>query len=134
MRIGKTIGGKLYWGFGGILVVVAVLSGANLVALFYEQGTKGTYKRVIEMSRQTSEVEQAVLNSDLHLRNYLLGNGDTHEADLLTDSMNDVDRAISKAEGTVSFLPQGEAARQLLGQVRTIQKDWGASFAMPLVG
>src|SRR5262245_41221432 len=96
MRIGKTIGSKLYWGFGGILIVVAVLSVANLVAMFYEQGTKETYKRVIEMSRQTSEVEQAVLNSGLHLRNYLLGNGDTHEADLLTDSMNEVDRAITK--------------------------------------
>src|SRR5215468_6163059 len=133
MRIGKTIGSKLYWGFGGILVVVAVLSVANLVALFYEQGTRETYKRLIEMSRQTSEVEQAVLNSGLHLRNYLLGNGDTHEADLLTDSMNEVDRAITKAEGTAAYLKQGEAAKQLLEQVRTIQKDWGASFAAPLV-
>jgi methyl-accepting chemotaxis protein len=133
MRIGKTIGGKLYWGFGGILVVVAVLSVADLVALFYEQGTKDTYKRVIEMSRQTSEVEQAVLNSGLHLRNYLLGNGDTQEATQLTDSMNEVDRAISKAEGTASFLSQGETARQLLEQVRAIQKDWATNFAMPLV-
>jgi methyl-accepting chemotaxis protein len=133
MRIGRTIGSKLYWGFGGILIVVAVLSVANLVALFYEQGTKETYKGVIEMSRQTSEVEQAVLNSGLHLRNYLLGNGDTHEADLLTDSMNEVDRTITKAEGTAAYLTQGEAAKQLLEQVRTIQKDWGATFAIPLV-
>src|SRR5262249_60474922 len=71
MRIGKTIGGKLYWGFGGILVVVAVLSAANLVALFYEQGTKETFKRGIEMSRQTSDVEQGDLNTRLQLRNYL---------------------------------------------------------------
>src|SRR5215472_8216836 len=133
MRIGKTIGGKLYWGFGGILIVVIALSLADLAALIHEQTTKDTYKRAIEMAWQTSRLEQAVLNSGLHLRNYLLGNGDTHEADLLNQNMHEVDQDITDAEVTASFLSQGDGAKQLLEQVRAIQKDWGETFASPLV-
>jgi len=133
MRIGKTISAKLYWGFGTILVVVVALSLADLAVLIHEQNTKDTYKQSIAMARQNSDLQQAVMNSGVHLRNYLLGNGDTHEAALLSQDMNEVDRYITKAEDTATFLPQGDRSKQLLEQIRSIQKEWGESFAMPLV-
>src|SRR5260370_12106016 len=47
MRIGKTIGGKLYWGFGGILVVVVFLSLLALIAARDEQTNKDMYTTAI---------------------------------------------------------------------------------------
>jgi methyl-accepting chemotaxis protein len=133
MRIGKTISAKLYWGFGTILVVVVALSLADLAVLVHEQNTKDTYKQSIAMARQNSDLQQAVMNSGVHLRNYLLGNGDTHEAALLFQDNDMVDRDINRAEDTATSLPQGDKSKQLLEQIRSIQKEWVDSFATPLV-
>src|SRR5215471_19332404 len=132
MRIGKTIGGKLRWGFGGILAVVIVLSTANLIATAYERTTKDTYKKAIEMSRQMSDLKQDIKNNDLHLRNLLL-NGDPRETSLMTQGLAELNQAITRAEDTSSYLgSEREHAKGLLEQVRGIEKEWGDSFAMPL--
>jgi methyl-accepting chemotaxis protein len=132
MRIGKTIGGKLYWGFGGILSVVIVLSMADVIAVWNEQSTKDTYKKAIAMSQQMSEVTQAIMNNRLHLRNFLL-NGDSRESDLLSRGATDVDQLLTKVEGTASNLQEGEKAKVLLKQLREDEKDWMANFAAPLI-
>jgi methyl-accepting chemotaxis protein len=135
MRIG-TIAGKLYAGFGGILAVVIMLTLIDLVAVKHEQTTKEMYKKAIEMSRQMSDLNQATMNNRLHLRNFLL-NGDSREADMLTEGVAQVDLLVSKTEETTSYLSQdksqGEHARQLLETLRGIEKDWATSFATPLM-
>ena len=133
MRIGKTIGGKLYWGFGGILVIVITLSLLDLIAVGHEQTTKDVYKRAIQTAQQMSDLDQGVMNNRLHLRNFLL-NGDTREADWLTKGVEDVDRQLVKIEETTSYLSQDrERARQLLETLRAAEKDWAAGFAVPLM-
>jgi methyl-accepting chemotaxis protein len=136
MQIGKTIAGKLYLAFGGILVVVITLTLIDLVAVKHEQTTKEMYKKAIEMSRQMSDLKQATMDNRLHLRNFLL-NGDSREADMLTEGVAEVDQLVTKTEETTSYLSQekaqGDRAKQLLEALRAIEKDWAANFATPLM-
>jgi methyl-accepting chemotaxis protein len=132
MRIGKTIAGKLNWGFGLILGVVFILSVIDIIAVLHEQGTKDTYNTAIEMGKQMSDLKQVMMNNRLHLRNFLL-NGDSRESDLLTKGVDEVDLTVSKIEGTISHLDQHERAKQLLEEVRSMEKEWSGNFAAPLM-
>ena len=132
MQFGKTIAGKLNWGFGLILGGVFVLSLMDIFAVAHEQSTKDTYKVGIAMGQQMSDLKQAMMNNRLHLRNFLL-NGDSRESDLLNKGIDDVDVNISKIEGTTAQLEQHEKAKQLLEEVRAMEKEWAGNFAAPLM-
>jgi methyl-accepting chemotaxis protein len=134
MRIGKTIGGKLYLGFGGILAVVIVLSLFNLIAVGHEQATREMYKKAIEMESKMSRLNKDVMNNRLHLRNFLL-NGDSRESDFLTRGVEAVDRQLTSISDTTSYLPakDGDQAKVLLEALRSAEKDWMTSFAGPLM-
>jgi methyl-accepting chemotaxis protein len=136
MRIGdiggKTIAGKLRWGFGGILGVVLVLAFFVGIAILHEQGTKDSYKLAIGMAQQMSDLKQAINSNRMHLRNFLL-NGDNREAAALTIGMADLNKQISKMEETANSLSEThEKGRQLLELVRGNEKDWAENFAAPL--
>jgi methyl-accepting chemotaxis protein len=129
---GNTIAGKLRWGFGGILGVVLVLALFVGLAILHEQGTKDSYKRVIDMNKQVSAVYQTIMVNRMHLRNFLL-NGDSREAQMLTDGMKELNGLIDQAESITNSLPDGrDHARELLETVRGNEKDWADSFAAPL--
>src|SRR5258707_7518221 len=133
MRIGKTIGGKLNWVFPGMGLFVVVVFVLALFAVGHALTTKDTYKRAIQMDRQLSDLNQGVMNNRLHLRNFLL-NGDSRESDLLTKGVAEVSQQVTKTEETTSYLSQDhDKAKQLLEQVRDIEKDWTANFATPLI-
>jgi methyl-accepting chemotaxis protein len=135
MKFGKTIGGKLYFGFGAILVVVIFLSLVDLLTVRHEQNTKDTYQKAIAMAGQLSRLNQSVMYNRLHLRNFLL-NGDSREAELLTKGSEEVDRQLTAVEDTTSPLSGSndvDHARQLLEAVRLAEKDWMSSFASPLM-
>ncbi|HEX7286358.1 MAG TPA: methyl-accepting chemotaxis protein [Candidatus Angelobacter sp.] len=133
MRFGKTINAKLFWGFGASLVIMFTLFMVNLVAARHEQNSVDTYKRAIEMANQRSELDKAIRDNRLHLRNFLL-NGDTRESDLLYGGLGEVERLITRMEETTTYLPQErDRAQQLLRRVRDIEKSWAAYFANPLV-
>src|SRR5262249_5490304 len=133
MRFGKTIGGKLYWGFGLIMAVGFVGSLAALFTLAHEGGTKDTYKQGINPARQMSDLTQAIMNNRLHLRNFLL-NGDGREAEMLNRGMDSVNQLINKTEETANNLPQyREKAKNLLETIRASEKDWADTFATPLI-
>jgi methyl-accepting chemotaxis protein len=129
---GKTIAGKLRWGFGGILGVVLVLAFFVGIAILHEQGTKDSYKRVIDMNKQVSAVYQTIMVNRMHLRNFLL-NGDNREAQMLGDGMRELNRLIDQAESVTNSLPESrDRAKQLLEVVRGNEKDWSDNFAAPL--
>jgi methyl-accepting chemotaxis protein len=134
MSIGKTIGGKLYIGFGAILVLVTLLTTVDLLTVRHEQTTKDMYQKAIEMARQLSNLKQSVMYDRLHLRNFLL-NGDSRESELLSKGSEEVDKQLSSIEETTSYLStgDGERARQLLEVVRAAEKDWMTNFASPLM-
>ncbi len=90
MRMNKSIGGKLYMGFGLIMAIVIVAFIVNWVAVRHEQSTRALYKKSITMVESLSKLDRARNENRLFLRNFLL-NGDRREADALAKGQSDVD-------------------------------------------
>ena len=82
MSINKTIGGKLYLGFGLIMAIVIGSFLFNWIAVRHEQATRALYKKSITMVENLSRLDKARNANRLFLRNFLL-NGDRREADAL---------------------------------------------------
>jgi methyl-accepting chemotaxis protein len=134
MRFGKNISGKLFLGFGAILAIVVALFTINLVAAWHEQNSVETYKKAIEMANQRAALDKAIRDNRLHLRNFLL-NGTQQDSDMLFQGIGNVDQLITRTEeSTSSYLPQErEKVKQLLDDVRDLEKNWTAKFATPLI-
>jgi len=123
MRIGKTIGGKLYLGFGLVLGTVFVMFLVNYFAVLHEQNTRAVYQKSIKMSDNLSKLDQARMNNRLHLRNFLL-NGDGREADALARGVTEAEQRINDVKETSASLGNdNEKARQLLDKLTTAEKS-----------
>jgi methyl-accepting chemotaxis protein len=132
MNFGKTISGKLYAGFGAIFCIVIICFAADIWAVWHAQTTGDTYRKAIAMQGQRYELDRAIGENRLHLRNFLL-NGDTRESEALFKGIADVDQLIDRTENATSYLRDSDRAKQLLHTVREIEKDWATNFATPLV-
>ena len=133
MRMSKSIGGKLYMGFGLIMTIVVIAFILNWAAVWHEQNTRVVYKKSITMVESLSKLDRARNQNRLFLRNFLL-NGDRREADFLAKGESDVDLLINdiKANGT-SLGENTDRARQLLDQLAESEREWGRTFAAPLM-
>ena len=133
MRMSKSIGGKLYMGFGLIMAIVVVAFVLNWGAVWHEQNTRIVYKKSITMVENLSKLDRARNQNRLFLRNFLL-NGDRREADSLAKGESDVDLLINAMKETGNSLGDNTArARQLLDQLAEAERDWGRIFAAPLM-
>ena len=133
MHMSKSIGGKLYMGFGLIMAIVVVAFVLNWGAVWHEQNTRIVYKKSITMVENLSKLDRARNQNRLFLRNFLL-NGDRREADALAKGENDVELLINdiKENGT-SLGENTSRARQLLDQLAEAEREWGRTFAAPLM-
>ena len=133
MRMSKSIGGKLYMGFGLIMAIVVVAFVLNWGAVWHEQNTRIVYKKSITMVENLSKLDKARNQNRLFLRNFLL-NGDRREADALAKGESDVDLLINdiKTNGT-SLGDNSARARQLLDQLADSEREWARTFAAPLM-
>ena len=59
MRISKSIGGKLYMGFGLIMAIVVGAFIVNWLAVRHEQTTRALYKKSITMVENLSKLDRA---------------------------------------------------------------------------
>ena len=112
MRINKTIGGKLYIGFGLIMAIVVVAFLVNWLAVRHEQTTRELYKQSITMGESLSKLDKARNENRLFLRNFLL-NGDRREADALTRGQGEVERLINEIKDNMTALGDSNRAKQL---------------------
>jgi len=132
MRFNKTIGGKLYLGFGLIMAIVLMAFVFNWVAVYHEQTTRAIYKQSITMADSLSKLDKARSENRLYLRNFLL-NGDRREADSLTRGQSEVERLINEIKDNTTALGDTSRAKQLLDQLADSERDWGRTFAAPLM-
>ncbi|HWF06620.1 MAG TPA: methyl-accepting chemotaxis protein [Candidatus Angelobacter sp.] len=133
MRMNKTIGGKLYLGFGLIMIIVVAAFLVNWIAVRHEQTTRASYKRSITMVENLSKLDRARNQNRLFLRNFLL-NGDRREADALARGENDVDALINGIkENGVGVGDNNAKARELLDQLAESEREWARTFASPLM-
>ena len=131
MSINKTIGGKLYLGFGLIMAIVIVSFLFNWLAVRHEQSTRALYKKSITMVENLSRLDKARNANRLFLRNFLL-NGDRREADALSKGESDVDSMIAEIKNSLA-MDDSNRGRQLLDQLADSERDWARSFAAPLM-
>jgi methyl-accepting chemotaxis protein len=133
MRMNKSIGGKLYMGFGLLMAIVVVAFIVNWGAVWHEQNTRAVYKKSITMVESLSKLDRARNQNRLFLRNFLL-NGDRRESDALAKGENDVDLLITDIKENGSGLGENTAkARQLLDQLAESEHEWARTFATPLM-
>jgi methyl-accepting chemotaxis protein len=131
MSINKTIGGKLYLGFGLIMAIVIGSFLFNWLAVRHEQATRALYKKSITMVESLSRLDKARNANRLFLRNFLL-NGDRREADELAKGESEVDGMIAEIKSGLA-MDDSTRARQLLDQLADSERDWARSFAAPLM-
>jgi len=132
MRINKTIGGKLYMGFGLIMAIVLLAFLFNWGAVRHEQTTRAIYKQSITLGESLSKLERARNENRLYLRNFLL-NGDRREADALTHGQSEVENLINEIKNNTATMADSARARQLLDQLAEAEREWSRSFASPLM-
>jgi methyl-accepting chemotaxis protein len=133
MRMNKTIGGKLYMGFGLIMIVVVAAFLVNWIAVRHEQATRASYKRSITMVENLSKLDRARNQNRLFLRNFLL-NGDRREADALARGENDVESLINGIKDNgVGAGDSNAKAREFLDQLAESEREWARTFASPLM-
>jgi methyl-accepting chemotaxis protein len=132
MRINKTIGGKLYLGFGLIMAIVLMAFVFNWVAVHHEQTTRAIYKQSITMGDSLSKLDKARSENRLFLRNFLL-NGDRREADALTRGQGEEERLINEIKDNMTALGDSSRAKQLLDQLADSEREWSRVFATPLM-
>jgi methyl-accepting chemotaxis protein len=131
MSINKTIGGKLYLGFGLIMAIVIGSFLFNWLAVRHEQATRALYKKSIAMVENLSRLDKARNANRLFLRNFLL-NGDRREADELAKGESEVDGMIAEIKNGLA-MDDSTRARQLLDQLADSERDWARTFAAPLM-
>ena len=132
MRISKSIGGKLYTGFGLIMAIVISAFIVNWIAVRHEQTTRALYKKSITMVESLSRLDSKRNQNRLFLRNFLL-NGDRRESDALARGQNDVESLINDIKESDAALGDKARARQLLDQLADAEREWARLFATPLM-
>jgi methyl-accepting chemotaxis protein len=132
MRINKTIGGKLYLGFGLIMAIVLLAFLFNWGAVRHEQTTRAIYKQSITLGESLSKLERGRNENRLYLRNFLL-NGDRREADALTHGQSEVENLINEIKNNTTTMADSARARQLLDQLAEAEREWSRTFAAPLM-
>src|SRR5215467_8340824 len=103
MQMNKSIAGKLYLGFGLIMVIVVFAFIVNWIAVKHEQSTRELFKQSISMVENLSGLDKKRNENRLYLRNFLL-NGDRREADLLAKGQVDLDGLINQIKATAGSL------------------------------
>jgi len=133
MQMNKSIGGKLYLGFGLIMTIVVLAFIVNWAAVQHEQNTRALYKKSITMVENLSKLDRVRNQNRLFLRNFLL-NGDRREADSLARGQSELEAQISQIKETANAIDDDNTrVRQLLDQLADSEREWLRSFANPLM-
>ncbi len=122
-----TIGRKLYYGFGGMIILVVLVVIVNFVALGREHTARKNTEHSIELMEATSNIRFHLMENRLYLSNYLLS-GDSSEAEQLQTGVLTLSNIVEDAEKKAS--PEERTA---LERVFQVEQDWHANFALPLI-
>jgi len=115
-----TIGRKLYWNFGAILLMVVVLFFVNIVAMYRERSTKAA-------AETTDKIRFQMMQNRLYLSNYLLS-GDTREVDRMNEGTRQLNTQLQFSQRLAS-----EQEREALDKVQRNEESWVTEFAGPLL-
>src|SRR4051794_16573142 len=104
---------KLYYGFGAVLLILALLFGVSWISMDRQQKSQASLRVALEEKGATEAVNRQMMQNRLALGNYLLS-GDTREADKMTAGVAALEKKIELAEGRAGTAEQ----RNALARVR----------------
>ena len=115
------------------MAIVVMAFVFNWVAVRHEQTTRALYKSPSRWWKAYPSWTRRRSENRLFLRNFLL-NGDRREADALARGQSEVERLINeiKENGNGAWETRNRA-QQLLDQLADAEREWGRTFAAPLM-
>jgi methyl-accepting chemotaxis protein len=123
-----TIGKKLYFGFGSILVILSIVFIVNFTALVREHSVRDKAASTLDSDQTIESVRYQMMEARLDLRNFLLS-GDPHiEAETNKQEADLIDYIAKAKAGTGD-----DIVRNALVQVEASEEDWDQNFAQPLI-
>jgi methyl-accepting chemotaxis protein len=122
-----TIGRKLYWNFGAILLMVVVLFLVNIVAMYRERGTKAAAARSLQIAETNDNIRFQMMQNRLFLSSYLLS-GDTREVDRMKEGERQLNEKLQDVQKLAS-----DQERDELEKVQRNESVWATDFAAALL-
>ncbi|MGH9513379.1 MAG: methyl-accepting chemotaxis protein [Terriglobales bacterium] len=122
-----TIGRKLYWNFGAILLMVVILFLVNIVAMYRERSTKAAAAQALQIAETNDKIRFQMMQDRLFLSSYLLS-GDTREVDRMNDGQRQLNEQFQQVLKIAS-----DQEREQLNKVQQNENVWATDFAAPLL-
>jgi methyl-accepting chemotaxis protein len=123
-----TIGKKLYFGFGAVLVILVALFLVNIFAGFKERSARADASTALESVRTIEAVRYQIMLNRLNLNDFLLS-GDPRDEDKVNHGLTYITEIIKRGESQAG----SDSLRTALIQVESTEASWGDNFAKPLL-
>jgi methyl-accepting chemotaxis protein len=123
-----TIGKKLYFNFGIILIMVVVLFVVNYLAVQREHAAKDAAQASTTLAETINAAHSQMMQNRLYLSNYLLS-GDTREVDHMNEGLRSLNEKLEQGKSLAS----SEQVRNSFSKVEQLEQAWGKDFAQPLI-
>jgi methyl-accepting chemotaxis protein len=123
-----TIGKKLYFGFGAVLVILVALFLVNIFAGFKERSARADASDALASVRTIEAVRYQIMLNRLNLNNFLLS-GDPRDEDKVSHGLTSISEIIKRGESESG----SESLRTALIQVESTETSWADNFAKPLL-
>src|SRR5258708_3293626 len=123
-----TIGKKLYYGFGAVLIILVALFVVNIITGFKERSARADATTALDSVRTIEAVRYQIMMNRLNLNNFLLS-GDPRDEDKVTHGLVDITDIIKRGESQAG----SDLLRTALIQVESTEASWADNFAKPLL-
>jgi methyl-accepting chemotaxis protein len=123
-----TIGKKLYYGFGAVLIILVALFVVNIITGFKERSARADATVALDSVRTIEAVRYQIMMNRLNLNNFLLS-GDPRDEDKVTHGLVDITDIVKRGESQAG----SDLLRTALIQVEGLEASWADNFAKPLL-
>jgi methyl-accepting chemotaxis protein len=123
-----TIGKRLYFGFGAILVILGLLFFINIGAGFREQSARKDATAALENVRTIESVRYQIMLNRHNMDNFLLS-GDPRDEEKVNKGFNDIIDLIKRGQSQTT----SDSVKTALIQVESTEASWADNFAKPLL-
>src|SRR5438132_880516 len=123
-----TIGKKLYWGFGLVLILVTVVSLITLSVMGYERVSVHKMETLFEAQRTTSEISTRMMENHQKMDYYLLSG--------VPGALVEVQKGQAELETKLSALISASSDKDVkdnLQRVLDTERKWKVEFVDPLI-
>ena len=123
-----SIGKKLYFSFGAVLLMVIVLFLVNIVAVQREHSAKAASTRALDLGEATNGIRNQMMQNRLSLTNYLLS-GDTRDVDAINKGIRSLNAKLVSTEN----IANSDQQRAALSRVQQSEQTWAQELANPMI-